>query len=115
MPTGIDFLSAFISRAGRCGGWCRAASAMKVVILLGLPLNLYACATVRLHTDMELSAVGRSCGFAPGEVVQETEEPRLLFLYSVAPPRDRLACIARWSRRHALHLVYVQAVNGGSR
>jgi hypothetical protein len=88
---------------------------IRAAVALVLALGLAACVTVRMYNESELAAVGRICGFAPGEVVQETEEPRLLFLYSVAPPRDRLACIARWSRRHALHLVYVQAVNGGSR
>jgi hypothetical protein len=95
----------------------RASSraAIRAMVVLALLVALSGCVTVRMYNEGELAAVGRTCGFAPGEVVQETEEPRLLFLYSVAPPRERLACIARWSRRHALHLVYVQAVNQGSR
>jgi hypothetical protein len=97
----------------RCAILARAP--IRVAAVLTLALALSGCVTVRMYNEGELAAVGRTCGFAPGEVVQETEEPRLLFLYSVGPPRERLACIARWSRRHALHLVYVQAVNGGSR
>ena len=71
---------------------------------------LCACAP-RLHSNGELSAVGRACGVAEGEVVQEAEEVRLLFLYSIAPSRAQLACVAHWSRRHHLHLAYIQAVH----
>jgi hypothetical protein len=74
-------------------------------------LLLSACATARIHTDAELSAVGRTCGAAEGEVSQDAEEPRILFLYSVAPPRAEIHCLALWARRHHLHLAYVEAVN----
>ena len=78
---------------------------------LALPTLLFGCATARLHAPEELSAVGRACGTAEGEVVQDAEEPRILFLYAIGPPRAEIACVARWSRRHHLHLAYIQAVN----
>jgi len=78
---------------------------------LALPLALSACATARLHTDAELSAVGRTCGAAEGELSQDAQEPRILFLYAVAPPRAEIHCLAEWARRHHLHLAYVEAVN----
>jgi hypothetical protein len=74
-------------------------------------LALSACVTARMHTDAELSAVGRMCGAAEGELSQDAQEPRILFLYTVAPPRAEIHCLAQWARRHHLHLAYVEAVN----
>jgi len=72
---------------------------------------LSACATpARMHTDAELSAVGRACGTAEGEVIQDAEEPKVLVFYAVAPPRAQIHCLAKWARRHHLHLAYIQAV-----
>jgi hypothetical protein len=79
--------------------------------LLCLGTLLGGCATARLHPPEELSAVERSCGLAQGEVIQETDEPRILFLYAIGPSRAQLACVARWSRKHHLHLAYIKAVN----
>jgi hypothetical protein len=83
------------------------ASAL-VVVAAG---TLSACATpARLYSDTELSTVGRACGLAAGDLLQEAEEPRLLFLFRPgATPRER-TCVARWSRRHGLHMAYVEAV-----
>ena len=78
---------------------------------LGLACILSGCVTARMHPRVELAAVGRACGLAEGELVQEEEEPRILFLYAVGPSRPQLACVARWSRKHHLHLAYIQAVN----
>jgi hypothetical protein len=63
-----------------------------------------------MHTNEELSTVARTCGAAEGEVIQDAEEPRVLFLYGVAPPRAEIHCLAEWARRHHLHLAYVEAV-----
>ena len=82
-----------------------------VVFALALVLGLSACATARMHTDAELSAVGRSCGTAEGEVIQDAEEPKVLVFYAVAPPRAQIHCLAIWARRHHLHLAYIQAVD----
>jgi hypothetical protein len=74
--------------------------------------SLSACVTTaHMHTEAELSTVGRTCGAAEGELSQDSEEPRILFLYSVAPPRAEIHCLALWARRHHLHLAYVEAVN----
>jgi hypothetical protein len=81
-----------------------------VVVAGMLALSVSACVTARLHAPEELSAVGRACGTAEGEVVQEAEDPRILFLYSIGPSRAQIACVARWSRKHHLHLAYIQAV-----
>jgi hypothetical protein len=80
-------------------------------LLLALVLGVSACVTpARLYSDAELSALTRSCGLAQGELLQEEEEPRLLFLFRPgATPRERV-CVARWSKRHGLHMAYVEAV-----
>ena len=83
---------------------------LRPVILL-LPAMLSACATARLHTPAELSAVGRTCGAAEGELIQDAEEKRVLILYSIAPPRAEIHCLAAWARRHHLHFAYIEAVN----
>ena len=74
-------------------------------------LSLSACATpARMHTDAELSAVGRACGTAEGEVIQDAEEPRVLVLYAIAPPRSEIHCLAKWARHRHLNLAYISAV-----
>ncbi|HEY1604128.1 MAG TPA: hypothetical protein VGF77_00850 [Allosphingosinicella sp.] len=78
---------------------------------LMLPFALSACATAQMHPPEELSAVGRACGAAEGEVIQDAEEKRILFLYAVHPPQAEVHCLALWARRHHLHLAYVDAVN----
>ncbi|MFL6856982.1 MAG: hypothetical protein ACJ8EB_03635 [Allosphingosinicella sp.] len=65
---------------------------------------------MRLYSEAELSTVGRACRLAEGELLQEAEEPQLLFLFRPgATPQERV-CVARWSRRHGLHMAYVEAV-----
>ena len=51
-----------------------------------MALSLTACATAQMHTETQLNEVATGCGLSYGEVVQESEEKRLLFLYRVAPP-----------------------------
>lgn len=73
-------------------------------------LLLSACATARMHTDAELADVTRTCGLAAGELVQEREEPRILFLVRPnATPRERV-CAIRWAKRNHLHLAYVEGI-----
>ena len=81
------------------------------VVSIGSLLLLSACATARMHTPEELSAVGRSCGAAEGEVIQDAEEKRVLILYAIHPPRAEIHCLALWARHHHLHLAYIEAVN----
>jgi hypothetical protein len=72
-------------------------------------LALSACVTpARLYSETELSAVGGKCGLAQGEVLQEAEEPRLLFLFSPGASAAQRKCVAKWSKRHGLHLADVE-------
>jgi hypothetical protein len=87
-------------------------STIALVFILASILALSACVTpARLHSDAELSTVGRGCGLAEGEVLQEAEEPRLLFLFSPGASPAQRHCVARWSKRHGLHLAYIEGVD----
>jgi hypothetical protein len=78
-------------------------------ILLG-SAALSACANTRLYSEAQLSEVARGCGVAQGEVVQEPEHPRFLFLYAAQPSREQLSCVRRWSRQRRMHLAYIEAI-----
>jgi hypothetical protein len=62
---------------------------------LALAAGLTACVNTRVFTETELAEVGRGCGLAAGEVMQEPDHPRFLFLYALEPTR---APIADWRR-----------------
>ena len=78
---------------------------------LSLALPLSACATAQLHTEAQLNDVARSCGLSYGEIVQEAEEKRLLFLYRVAPKPEQRHCVYAWARRNHMTLVTINAIN----
>ncbi|HEY0310854.1 MAG TPA: hypothetical protein VGC56_00015 [Allosphingosinicella sp.] len=83
---------------------------IRCLSLIAAALTLSACATARLHTDAELADVTRVCGLAAGELVQEEEDPRILFLVRPkASPRER-GCAMRWAKRNHLHLAYVEGI-----
>ena len=74
-------------------------------------LALSACATARMHTQAELTAVERECGLAIGELVQDESEKRLLFLFRIAPTAEERACVVRWARKNHLRMVIIEAMN----
>jgi hypothetical protein len=84
---------------------------LSLVLLLAIALSGCVTPAARLYSEAELSTVGRACGVAEGEVLQEAEEPRLLFLFSPGASPAQRKCVAKWSRRHGLHLAYVEAVD----
>lgn len=87
-------------------------SGKAIVLPIGAAILLAACVTpARLYSETELSAVSGRCGLAAGEVLQEEEEPRLLFLFSPGATRAQRKCVARWSQRHGLHLAYIEGVD----
>src|SRR5438874_5259440 len=79
--------------------------------IVALVLALSACATARMHTEAQLNEVATGCGLSYGEVVQEAEEKRLLFLYRVAPKPEQRHCVYLWAKRNHLTLVIINAVN----
>src|SRR5438552_8059643 len=74
-------------------------------------LMLTACATAQLHSEAQLNEIATSCGLAYGEVVQEAEEKRLLFLYKVAPKAQQRHCVYQWAHKNHLTLVIINAIN----
>lgn len=72
---------------------------------------LSACATARLHSAEQLNHLALRCGLTYGEVVQEAEEKRLLFLYRVAPKPEQRRCVYEWARKNHMHLVVINAIN----
>jgi len=74
---------------------------------------LAGCATtqpVRMYSPQELGVVAQRCGLALGEVIQEEEEPRILFLFAAAASEGDVRCVRRWSHRRSLHFVHIEAV-----
>ncbi len=79
-------------------------------LMLAVPLALAACATARLHSTDELNSVGRECGLALGELVQDESEKKLLLMMRIEPTREQRACVARWARRNHLHTVFIDTI-----
>ena len=79
-------------------------------ILIG-SLALTGCATAQLHSQDQLNDVALQCGLSYGDVVQEAEEKRLLFLYRVSPKLEQRRCVYQWAHRNHLNLVVINAVN----
>src|SRR5438067_9201437 len=83
----------------------------EILLVTSMMLALTACATAQMHTEAQLNEIAMSCGLSYGEVVQETEEKRLLFLYRVAPAAAQRRCVYQWAHRNHLTLVIINAVN----
>lgn len=74
-------------------------------------LALSACATARLHSQGELNSVAASCGLAVGELVQEADAKKLLFVFRIAPtPRER-ACVERWAMDNHMRAVIIEVLS----
>ena len=83
---------------------------MRWPVLVAL-LSLSACATTaRMHTGAELNSVASQCGLAMGQVAQDEEEKRLLFVMQDAPTAPQRACVARWAKRNGLKPVFIEGV-----
>ena len=72
---------------------------------------LSACATARMHSEAELDRVGAQCGLALGELIQDEEEKRLLFLFREAPTAAERSCVLAWAKKNHLRPVFIDAVN----
>ncbi len=83
---------------------------LQPLILMSCGL-LTACATAQMHTEAQLNEIATGCGLSYGEVVQEAEEKRLLFLYRVAPAAAQRHCVYQWARKNHMTLVIINAVN----
>ena len=81
------------------------------ILLTGAAFTLSGCVTARMHSADELASVGHACGLATGELVQEQELKKVLFLYRVAPAPAQRHCVYRWAHANHLYLAIIEAVN----
>ena len=74
-------------------------------------LALSACATTaRMHSEAELNVAASKCGFALGQLAQDEEEKRLLFIMEANPTAARQVCVKQWARRNGLKPGFIDAV-----
>jgi hypothetical protein len=75
-------------------------------------LALSACATTtaRMHSEAELNVAARQCGYALGELAQDEEEKRLLFVMAANPAAAQQICVKQWAQRNGLKPVFIDAV-----
>ena len=86
-------------------------NARRLIVLLAQLATLTACATAQMYSEAQLNQVALACGLSVGEVVQEEEAKRLLFLYRVAPEPRQRHCVYQWAHKNHLNLVVINAVN----
>ena len=70
-------------------------------------LALSACVTARMHDQVELNSVARSCGLALGELIQDELEKRVLIALRHEATAQQRVCVAKWARRNGLKPVFV--------
>ena len=79
--------------------------------MLLFALALSACTTTaRMHSEAELNSVARQCGLALGQVAQDEEEKRLLFVMEANPTAAKQVCVKQWARRNGLKPVFIDGV-----
>jgi hypothetical protein len=84
---------------------------MSRILLIVAALALSGCVTARLHSEAELNVAAQGCGLALGELVQEYDAKRLLFVFRIAPTIEQRICVARWARKRHLRTVIIESVN----
>jgi hypothetical protein len=81
-------------------------------LFFALALALSACATpARMHSEAELNRAATACGLALGELAQDEEEKRLLFIMEANPSAAKQVCVKQWARRNGLKPVFIDAVD----
>ena len=81
------------------------------IIASVLSLALSACTTTaRLHEQSELNTIGQRCGLALGELFQDEEQKRLLFMVRIEPTAAQKTCVAKWARKNGLRTVFVDNI-----
>ena len=86
------------------------------ILIIGAGIALLSsCATPRLYSEAELNTVGSRCGLAAGELVQEVDFKKMLFVYRVAPSPAERVCAYQWARARHLRLTVIEAVTRAGR
>jgi hypothetical protein len=75
-------------------------------------LSVSACSTpARMHSEAELNTAATAGGFALGQLAQDEEEKKLLFIMETNPSAERQVCVKQWARRNGLKPVFIDAVD----
>jgi len=75
-------------------------------------LSLSACATTaRMHSEAELNSAATACGFALGQLAQDEEEKKLLFIMEANPTAAKQVCVKQWAKQNGLKPVFIDAVD----
>jgi hypothetical protein len=81
------------------------------IIASVLSLALSACTTTaRLHEQSELNSIGQRCGLELGELFQDEEQKKLLFMVKIEPTAAQKTCVAKWARKNGLKAVFVDNI-----
>ena len=83
---------------------------MRLVALAAATLTLVGCVSARMHTPTELNSVASQCGLAVGQVAQDEEEKRLLFVMQDGPSPAQKVCVTKWAKRNGLKPVFIEGV-----
>jgi hypothetical protein len=78
-------------------------------LIASVALAASACSTTPppVHAQMQLDTAATSCGLAPGELVQDGSERRLLIVVRQDASEAQRVCVSRWARRSGLRPVFV--------
>ena len=87
-------------------------TACREILVLAGVLALAACATTaRMHNEAELNNAATRCGFALGQLAQDEEEKKLLFIMEANPSAAKQVCVKRWAKQNGLKPVFIDAVD----
>ena len=83
---------------------------MRSGLLFASFVGLSGCATAQMHSMPELNLVASQCGLALGQVAQDEEEKRLLFVMQESPTPSQRICVGQWARKNHLKTVFIDGV-----
>jgi hypothetical protein len=85
-------------------------AAIHSTLFAAAALAVSACVSARMHSETELNIAATTCGFALGQLAQDEEEKRLLFIMQDSVPPAQRACVHKWAKRNGLKTVFIQGV-----
>ena len=64
-----------------------------------------------MHSETELNSAAAACGYALGQLAQDEEERKLLFVMEANPSAPKQVCVKQWARRNGLKPVFIDGVD----
>ena len=83
---------------------------MRGTVIVLAALSLSGCVTARMHSEAELNSIGERCGLALGELFQDEEEKKLVFVFRPDSTPAQRNCVAKWAKRNGLRTVVVESL-----